>query len=58
MLAEKIKEKYIKKEMRDKVGVIAITQGEDKTWYHIHDDEDVPEPEESLDIAIHIRKKL
>jgi len=40
MLAKELKKKYLKKNMRDDVGVIAI--GED-FWYHIHDNEEIPE---------------
>lgn len=56
MLAKEIKNKYAKEDMHDKVGVIAISQKKDDKemlWYHVHDNEEVPEKD--YDIAIHIR---
>ncbi len=54
MKAIKIKEKYVRENMRDKVGVIAISQEKDKMyWYHVHENEEVPK--KGFDIAIHIR---
>ena len=54
MKAIKLIEEYIKEEMKDKIGVIAISQDKDKMyWYHVHEDEEIPE--KGFDIAIHIR---
>ena len=54
MKAIEIKKKYVKEDMFDKVGVIAISQSKEKQfWYHVHEDEKIPEKD--YDIAIHIR---
>jgi len=55
MKAKEILNKFIKKEMVDKVGVIAISQTSEMHWYHIHNDEQVPE--KGYSIAIHVRRK-
>lgn len=56
--AKRILEKYIKEGVREETGVIAISKskGADNCsfWYHIHEDEEVPE--EGFDIALYIRK--
>lgn len=49
MKAKELKEKYLKKDMRDKVGVVELIGD----WYHIHDNEDVPEDK---DVAFHVRR--
>ena len=54
MKAKKLLDKYVKKEVREKVGIIVISQDErEKFWYHVHGDEVVPEF--GYDTAIHIR---
>ena len=58
-IAKEILDKYVKEEVRGEVGVIAIgvrksSKAGDVFWYHIHEDEEVPE--EGFDIALHIRK--
>ena len=50
VIANEIKEKYIKEEMQDQVGVIGIFSN--GSWWHIHDHEIVPD---NVVIAIHIR---
>ena len=45
----------IKDEYKDEFGVIAISRDELSYWYHVHEDEDLPE--EEYDIALHWRKK-
>lgn len=56
--AKEILDKYLKEEVREEVGVIAIgrTTGWRGTlfWYHIRKGEEVPEGD--FDIALHIRK--
>ena len=52
MIANKIKEKYIKEEMRDQIGVIGILPN--GGWWHIHDDEIIPD---DVSIALHVRRK-
>ena len=47
MLGKELKDKYL---LDKKVGVIAI--GKD-FWYHVHDDEEIPE---KFDIALHPRQ--
>ena len=55
MKAIEIIEEYVKEDVKDNVGIIAISQEKDNMfWYHVHDDEEIPE---DFDIAIHIRKK-
>jgi hypothetical protein len=49
ILAKKIKEMYVKEDKHDCVGVIGILP---TAWWHIHDDEIVPD---DVDIAIHIQ---
>ena len=51
MKAQEIKDKYLKEDVKDICGIIAIGEG---TWFHVHDDEVVPE--ENFTIAIHPRK--
>lgn len=41
MLASEVINKYVKEEMRDDVSLIAIY--EDAGWWHIHDDEVIPD---------------
>jgi len=55
MKAKEILDKFIKKEMINKVGVIAISQTPKMYWYHIHNNEQVPE--KGYSIAIHVRRK-
>ena len=53
MKAQDIKDKYVVKEMHDKVGVIAIGKNEkgETYWWHVHNDEELPQDKT---IAIHI----
>lgn len=56
--AKEILDKYVKEEVREEAGAIAIgvrkgSKEGDIFWYHIHEDEEVPE--EDFDIALHIR---
>ncbi len=55
MKAIKLKKEFIKNKKLGEVGVIAISQDRNKPeyWYHIHNDEEIPEA--GFDIAIHIR---
>ena len=43
-----LKKRYIKQEKMEYIGVIAIKDG---TWWHVHDDEEVPDET----IAFHVR---
>lgn len=54
MKAKEILDKYVKEEERENVGVIAILTRKNamSIWYHVHEDEDIPDDK---DIAIHIR---
>jgi len=45
----------IKDEYRDEFGVIAISKDEETYWYHVHEDEDLPD--DSYDLALHWREK-
>jgi len=49
MEAQELKDKYLREEVKGKVGVIAI--GEDY-WYHVHNNEEIPK---DLTIALHPR---
>lgn len=49
MKAIELKRKWLKENMINKVGVIAI--GKDY-WYHVHNDEEIPQ---GLTIALHPR---
>lgn len=55
--AKEILDKYVKEEVREEVGVIAIgrTTGRKGTvfWYHIHEDEELPK--EGFVISLHVR---
>jgi len=42
MKAKEILDKYINKEQREQVGVIAISDNLGY-WFHVHEDEEVPE---------------
>jgi len=53
MKAEDLKKEYVREEMSDDVGVIGILDS--GYWYHIHDDEEVPEDEE-VTVALHPRR--
>jgi len=56
MIAKELLEKYIKKEVREDVGVIAIfrkKQNQEMDWYHVHENEQIPNKDH--DIAIHLR---
>ena len=49
MTAQELKGKYLREEVKDRVGVIAI--GKD-FWYHVHDNEEI---DKKLTIALHPR---
>lgn len=51
MKAKELKDKYLDEEKQDAVGVIAIK--EDGNWWHIHENEEIPE---DVTIALHPRK--
>lgn len=51
MKAIELKDKYIFKSKKDRVGVIAIA--EDGLWWHVHDNEVIPH---GYTIAFHPRK--
>lgn len=52
--AKTLKQQYVQQEVHEKFGVIAISQDtENMFWYHVHDDEEVPEG--GYDIALLLR---
>lgn len=60
MKAIDFKNKFLKEEVKDSVGVIAI--GFDKKgkqfWFHVHDNEELPDKDEQgkpYTIALHLR---
>jgi len=56
MKAIDIKKKFIKSDLFEDVGIIAISKDNyNMFWYHVHEDEELPNKEE-YEIAIHIRR--
>lgn len=53
MKAEEIKKEFVESKKESSVGIIAIQEG--STWYHVHDDEELPK--EGWIIAIHPRRR-
>jgi len=51
LTAKELKDKYLKDDVKDKIGVIAIGES---FWYHVHDDEEMPK---DLTIALHPREE-
>jgi len=63
MKANELKEKFVKEECREYVGVIRIfpveaNEGPSGDWVHIHDDEEIPEEDDGSTIALHPRIEL
>ena len=58
MTAKEFKEKYLKEEEVDKFSVIghlsSVVKGQRDSWYHIHDDEQIPE---NVGISLHMRSE-
>lgn len=53
MKAKEVLDKYVKKEERAKIALIAIAKEDGKEfWFHVHEDEDIPK---GYEIAIHLR---
>jgi len=63
MKANELKEKFVKEECREYVGVIRIFPVKPDEvplggWVHIHDDEEIPEEDDGSAIALHPRIEL